>query len=134
MELSPQVMLKDAGLKVTPGRTAVLTVLMNAEKPLSSPEIKQKISPLSLDQATIYRILHSLNNSGLVQNVSFGSDKSYWELQSHHHHLRCEKCDKVVNIPECNLHNMEKNLQVQSGFTDIRHSLEYLGTCEECQL
>ncbi|NBR46943.1 MAG: transcriptional repressor, partial [Verrucomicrobia bacterium] len=61
--------LRQAGLKSTPGRRAVLDILAKSTSPLSPEQIHAKVGSEICDRATIYRILESLGEAGLVQRL-----------------------------------------------------------------
>lgn len=127
-----RTLLIDAGLRVTAGRLAVLEVLQVSSKPLSLQEILKKIQAHHINQATVYRILESFKKRGLVQTTDLGHGHAHWELTGHHHHLVCEKCGKVENLPECDLHHAQTKIQNKSGYSQLRHTLEFFGLCPEC--
>ena len=56
--------LRQAGLKSTPGRRAVLSLLEKTSTPLSPEQIYAKVGTATCDRATVYRILESLGEAG----------------------------------------------------------------------
>lgn len=132
MYISAENLLKDKGLRVTHGRVAVLQILQEATKPLSLKDIQKELPDRKLNQATTYRILTALHAHNLIQTVSLEHGHAHWELADHHHHLICEKCGKMENLPECKLKNMESEIYTDKGYTDLRHNLDFFGTCETC--
>jgi len=62
--------LKEAKLSRTPQRVAVLDMLINADRPLTIIYIFKKISfHKKIDKATVYRILSSFMEKGIVQTT-----------------------------------------------------------------
>lgn len=129
-------LLRDAGLKATPARLAVLNLLSMAKKPLSINDIKQDLKRhSSIDQATIYRIIKALEKKGLIKQVDFQHGHAHYELRTHdhHHHVVCENCGKVADISKCDTTDIEKQALKISGFSKINdHSLELFGLCNKC--
>lgn len=125
--------LRQAGLKSTPGRRAVLGVLEKTSSPLSPEQIQTKVGSEICDRATVYRILESLGEAGLVQRVILGGKTLYLPEESnhHHHHIVCRKCRSTVCLDECLISPLEKKAK-QLGFHDIRHSLQLTGLCDRC--
>ena len=125
--------LRQAGLKSTPGRRAVLQVLEKASSPLSPEQIHAKVGSEVCDRTTVYRILESLGEAGLVQRVILGGKTLYLHEESnhHHHHIVCRKCRATVCLDECLISPLEKKAK-QLGFHDIRHSLQLTGLCSKC--
>jgi len=125
--------LRRAGLKSTPGRRGVLQALEKASSPLSPEQILAKVGSEVCDRATIYRILESLGEAGLVQRVILAGKTLYLPEESshHHHHIVCRKCRSTVCLDECLISALEKKAK-QLGFHDIRHSLQLTGLCSKC--
>ena len=126
--------LRQAGLKSTPGRRAVLEVLAKTASPLSPEQIQTKVGSEVCDRATVYRILESLGEAGLVQRVILAGKTLYLPEESshHHHHIVCRKCCSTVCLDECLISPLEKKAR-QLGFDDIRHSLQLTGLCSKCR-
>ena len=127
--------LKESGLKSTPGRRAVLQVLEKASSPLSPEQIHAKVGSEVCDRATVYRILESLGEAGLLQRVSLKGKTFYLSEQSdhHHHHIVCRECHSTVCLDECLISPLEKKAH-QLGFQDIHHSLQLTGLCSKCAI
>jgi len=125
--------LRQAGLKSTPGRRAVLQTLEKATSPLSPEQIHAKAGSEVCDRATVYRILESLGEAGLVQRVILDGKTLYLPEESnhHHHHIVCRKCRSTVCLDECLISPLEKRAK-QLGFREIRHSLQLTGLCAKC--
>ena len=125
--------LRQAGLKSTPGRRAVLDILANSTSPLSPEQIHTKVGSEVCDRATIYRILESLGEAGLVQRVILGGKTLYLPEESshHHHHIVCRKCRATVCLDQCLISPLEKTAK-RLGFRDVRHSLQLTGLCAKC--
>jgi Fe2+ or Zn2+ uptake regulation protein len=85
------------------------------------------------DRATVYRILESLGEAGLLQRVSLKGKTFYLSEQSdhHHHHIVCRECHSTICLDECLISPLEKKAQ-QLGFQDIHHSLQLTGLCAKC--
>ena len=125
--------LRQAGLKSTPGRRAILKILEKTITPLSPDDIYAKVGSATCDRATVYRILESLDEAGLLQRVSLRGKTFYLPEQSehHHHHIVCRECHSTVCLDQCLISPLEKKAR-QLGFHDIRHSLQLTGLCAKC--
>ncbi|NBU73455.1 MAG: transcriptional repressor [Bacteroidetes bacterium] len=125
--------LRQAGLKSTPGRRAVLDVLTKAAAPLSPEQVFTKVGSKVCDRATVYRILESLGEAGLIQRLILAGKTLYLPEESshHHHHIVCRKCRSTICLNECLISPLEKKAK-QLGFHDIRHSLQLTGLCAKC--
>lgn len=98
----PRGALRDAGLRVTPQRVAVLEVLSEAGgEHLSADDVWQHLLPTSsMDRSTAYRVLADLTDAGLLTQVRFGDGVTRFEVQSRaHHHAVCLDCGSTADVP-----------------------------------
>jgi Fe2+ or Zn2+ uptake regulation protein len=129
-------MLHRRGFKATPGRIALLQVLKRAGRPLSISQISKELRS-GLDQATIYRALEALTDSGVVRKVDFQHSHAYYELiegNPHHHHLLCQGCGRVEDVTRCDPERLEQTILCRSrNFKEIySHTMEFFGRCKSC--
>lgn len=123
--------------KATPARLNILAVLAAAKKPLRVQEILTALGKERADQATVYRTVLALKETGLVKQIDFQQGATYYELVStdEHHHVVCVKCERVADVRDCCRASMETAALVQSGFAEIKqHSLEFFGLCKACKV
>lgn len=97
--------LRDAGLRATGARIAVLELLLAAERPLSHPEVHEALEERGFDRATLYRNLTDLVEAGLAVRLDHGDHVWRFELvgkaATHEHpHLHCTECGTVACLPE----------------------------------
>lgn len=105
--------LRDAGLRGTAPRIAVLRFLERATTPLSHGEIYQGLAKLGFDRATIYRNLIDLADAGLLSRTDLGDHVWRFEIrrgeENHraehrmagvgHPHFLCTRCGEVTCLP-----------------------------------
>lgn len=129
--------LRTYSYKATPARLAILELLEQAGKPLSVHQIMQRLrSSHALDQATVYRTMTALKNSGVIRQIDFQHGHAHFELTTlgDHHHVVCVRCDTVADVYECDLQTMTRQALRQSGFAAIKdHTLEFFGLCQRCE-
>lgn len=129
--------LRDADLKVTPARLGVLAVLEEADKPLDASSVIDylKKQNVKADKVTVFRILNALTHKGLVIPIQLGEGKFRYEHSAKvdHHHFVCEHCGSITDISDCNIDELQKELERKSGLLIKRHSLEFFGICAVCQ-
>ena len=131
--------LRAVGQRYTPKRRTLVGVLERARKPLSIGEIVS--GRTRLPQSSIYRNLAALEHAGVVRRVvtdeEFGRYELTEDLTEHHHHLICSNCGKVedVTIPEPVESTVDATidrLARKSGFAEVSHRLDLIGTCSDC--
>ncbi len=131
--------LREHGFRATPVRKAALQVLCETHKCVSVQELFDVLSstmkPKSPDWATVYRILHQFEESGLVFSFEAHGSKKYEytdpNSNHHHHHLICRQCHRIEHLSACKtkvLNEMTKAF----NFKDVTHSLEFYGLCPQC--
>lgn len=132
--------LKEKGCKLTLQRRSVLDVLIaNCDSHLSTEEIydivKEKSPEIGL--ATVYRTVQLFEEMGIVDRLNFDDGCSRFELSSdesvhHHHHLICEKCNKVFEVENDLLDEIEREIERKYKFKIHDHNVMFYGICEEC--
>lgn len=129
--------VKKVGGRITKTRTAILSLLLSATRPLSVAEllVLLKERGLTVDRTTIYRELNFLVNHNFLKEVRLIGEPSLFELQLEHcHHLVCLKCHAVKKITLCNhLESQEQQIMKKEKFKISDHSLEFYGLCHLCQ-
>ena len=135
MQISFDQVLVTAGLKQTRARQAILTIFSQENRPLDVPEILNllKKQHVSVDQATVYRILEIFLQKRIIERFEFQEGKFRYELSgTEHHHLICEECGRIDDISDCSVSTLEKEIFERKGFTTKHHSLEFFGICQSC--
>lgn len=106
--------------------------------PASAHEVMEVLKQKNVrtDLATIYRTLDLFGELGLVEKIQFGDKTARYELTAgqthHHHHLICDNCGKVEDIP-LDEKVLTGQIEEKSKFKVDRHSLEFFGMCVKCQ-
>ena len=130
--INPAALLREAGMRATPGRMALIEVLAKEAKPASVQQIERKLKG-ALNQVTLYRALDALAAAGIVSRVNLEHDHAHFELiagRPHHHHAICRNCGHVADIDLPHEHFPERRVP---GFARIeRYSLELFGICAKC--
>ena len=98
-------LLQESGLRVTQPRLAVLRLLRETMKPMSHTEVLEQLGPTTWDQATIYRNLKKLTETGLALVASRvdGIDRYVFRSKTtdlhRHPHFVCDDCGQVACLP-----------------------------------
>jgi len=94
--------LKNAGLRSTAARVAVLQQLAGLGKPASHADVVEMLAAFGFDQSTIFRSLNELSDAGLVSRLDLGDQVRRFELRAasdddsfDHPHFMCVDCGKV---------------------------------------
>lgn len=102
--------IREAGLRSTSARMAVLERLESASNPLSHAELAEELVPHGLDRATVYRNLIDMVEAGLLSRTELGDHVWRFEIrreghahQSEHPHFVCTTCGEVSCLPNVNV-------------------------------
>lgn len=94
--------IREAGLRCTGPRVAVLEHLRGASGPASHGELVEALADHGFDAATIYRNLIDLTRAGLLNRINLGDNVWRFELRTHktphpeHPHFVCTRCGEVT--------------------------------------
>jgi Fur family ferric uptake transcriptional regulator len=93
-------MLSSVGLSPTSHRIRVMEIIGNNTYPLSAQEIYDTIKRnQSINRVTVYRILDSLVQNGLVDRISGGRASFFGLAPNDHHqshpHFYCRQCGRM---------------------------------------
>jgi Fur family ferric uptake transcriptional regulator len=132
---SPGIALRARGMRATPARQVLLTVL--GELGHGTPEelfeaAASRLPGLSL--STVYRGLDSLNEAGIVQHAHFhGSTRSYFLAEhANHAHLVCEQCGQVISLDDGVIDELLTAMQAEHGYVVDPAHIALVGTCAPC--
>ncbi len=132
----PRDALREAGLRVTPQRLAVLEALRDAGGAhLSADDIWHNLSPKwSMDRSTAFRVLADLTDAGLLTQVRFADGVARFEMQSRaHHHAVCRRCGATADVPVALVKPLNAALLKTMGFVAAPDEpLLVRGTCRAC--
>lgn len=125
-----------SGLKRTKPRERVLSVLEQAQKPLSAMEICSGIEKggESAWLSTVYRILELFVKKGMVVKVAImNNEMALYELNrfQHKHYAVCMGCQKIISMDNCPMEKFVPKIQ-DKDFRVIGHNLEVYGYCKNC--
>ncbi|MCB2213852.1 transcriptional repressor [bacterium] len=133
-----QERLNQKGLRLTHPRKVVMSILNEAQVPLSPQSIHQRAVDQDEDigLVSVYRTLDLLAELALVSRVHGKDDCHGYVLSSpgHHHHLVCRECERAIEFTgEDDLSTLLQRIQGQTGFRVDGHLLQLYGLCPDCQ-
>lgn len=131
--------LRRVDQRYTPGRRAIIDLLVNAGHPVSIGDIAGHLP--QLPRSSAYRHLVDLQTAGVVRRVASNDEFARFELAEHltehHHHLLCVSCGKVIDVTptasfERSVTKTVGELAQTAGFQPHSHRLDVLGLCAGC--
>ncbi len=127
--------LKDARLRVTSARLAVLDSLLNAPNPLNQEQIAESLKPNSPDKVTIYRSLEKLVEADVIHLAYIKDRTGYYEPADNcdsrqcHPHFTCKVCKSTICLTQTRLPLLK---QVPPGFVLENQKVLLSGICSSC--
>jgi Fur family ferric uptake transcriptional regulator len=129
-------LLRQQGHRLTPQRLLVLEVIKSRSCHITAEAIHAAIVPQQpyIDIATVYRALQWLETVGLVARINIDGTLhyEYHPLGNHHHHLICQQCGHVIEIPDDVFATLKMNIQQRYNFNLHLDHLALPGRCAAC--
>jgi len=136
-DMSCGQVLRGRGYRLTPQRMMVVEALHEADRHVSAEEIYSQVKakyPYA-NISTVYRTLDLLKELGLVTEIALGDGcvRFHPAEKGHHHHLVCQRCGRIIDLPESALTPLEGALSDMYQFkADLKHTAVF-GLCSQCQ-
>ena len=133
MDIELKTALRTAGLRVTPGRIAVLTAL--AEHPHSTAESLRVVSAAGLSIQSVHNVLADLTAARIIRRIEPAGSAALYEsrIGDNHHHVVCSSCGAVGDV-DC-VHGAAPCLAPSNtnGFAIVTAEITFWGLCTLCQ-
>ncbi|MDN4526700.1 Fur family transcriptional regulator [Fictibacillus sp. NE201] len=125
--------LKESGVRITPQRVLILKNMIEMNGHLTAEEIHREL-PSFITLSTVYNNLKLFVKLNLINELSFGSSSSKYELVTiRHYHVICESCQQIADFQYPLLSEVEYTASQLAHFKIHRHTLEFYGLCQECK-
>jgi Fe2+ or Zn2+ uptake regulation protein len=128
-------LLRHRGGRVTTARRAVVAALLEADAHVNADDVAARVQATHPDVhlSTVYRTLEALERLGVVDHVHLGHGRAVYHLaDDRHHHLMCERCGAVIEVPEEVFDDLSATVRQRYGFTLQPKHFAVLGRCHAC--
>ena len=132
----PAALLRDAGLRVTRPRLAVLESLA-ARPHADADHVARSVRTAlgSVSTQAVFDVLHALAENGLVRRIEPAGSPARYELRvgDNHHHVVCRSCGAIEDV-DCAV-GARPCLETDGddhGFVIDEAEVTYWGTCPSC--
>ena len=95
----------------------------------------QRVDP-QLGRATVFRAVDVLVELRMLDRIVFADGTHRYRVcgaSSHHHHITCIQCRRVVEIDACLAPETLDAIAQQTDFALEGHSVELFGRCAHCR-
>ena len=115
--------LREKGLKVTPQRIAIYNMVVKLKSHPTAENVVDAIKDdfPSISVGTVYKVLNVLVENNLLKKVK--SEKEimrYDAVLEHHHHLYCNKTDRIVDYEDKELDELVVNYFKKKKIKDFK--------------
>ena len=128
--------LKEYGHRPTPQRLMILSAVRHSDDHVTAAEVMEQVkeSYSYIDLSTVYRTLDMLKRMRLVSETDMGSGTyAYeWMEQDRHHHLLCNRCDRIALLDDEFLGSLGSEIRDSYGFEADMDHIVLFGRCREC--
>lgn len=84
-------------------------------------------------ESTVYRTLDVLVELGIVERVQLGPGGAVFHVpRQPHHHLVCQRCGAVIEIPASLLDDLAAEIRNEHGFRLRPSASTLVGSCARC--
>ena len=114
-----------------------MSVLRDAERPMSHSEVTAALSARTWDRSTLYRNLVDLAEAGLLRRTELGDHTWRFEVAhghrhaDHNAHFLCVDCGVIECLPEITF-NAPLAGRYSRALTSGAIEVHIRGTCDEC--
>ena len=127
--------LRARGGRVTTPRRAILQALIDHADHPTAAQLTTRVQALLPDvhESTVYRFLEDLEGLGVIDHVHLGHGPAvYHFVDDAHHHLVCESCDAVIEVPNQMFETLRRRLHTEFGFALKPRHFAVPGQCQNC--
>ncbi len=123
-------------LRITKQRKIIIEELGKTQSHPTAAEIyeavRKRLPKISL--GTVYRNLEFLSEIGVIQKLEMaGAQMRFDRTTSNHYHIRCVICRRVDDAPMKPSNSIDPALSENSGYSILRHKIEFMGICPNCK-
>ncbi len=133
--LNIKELLRGRELRATSSRIEVLSIIANHGSAIPYTKIQQSLK--DFDRVTLYRILLTLIEKGIIHKASVSGTETYYAVCNHncsshahnheHIHFKCEQCNEVSCV------QIDTTLSIAiPNFSIQELNIEAKGICESC--
>lgn len=127
-------LIQQCGLKITSQRLSILKALsVGVKTHLTAREVFDRVqkSHSDIGFATVYRFLKTMTSKGVTSELKMSQAPSRYELksQTHHHHITCLGCGKIVEFKNDKMEKMITDITQSHRFDLKHHIIELYGIC-----
>jgi Fur family peroxide stress response transcriptional regulator len=131
----PARVLREAGLRATPQRLAVVREVLRRNHPTASEvfeAVRAEFPTMGL--GTVYATLNTMSEHGLVCVLPVADAVRFDANVQPHANLICNQCGSITDFDDCDdvLAQLRERTASGPGFAFAADRLDLYGTCADC--
>jgi Fur family peroxide stress response transcriptional regulator len=131
----PARVLRDAGLRATPQRLAIVREVLERNHPTAAEVFDAvRVQFPTMGLGTVYATLNTMSDHGLLSVLPVADALRFDANVAPHANLICNRCGSIVDFDECTdvLEQLRARTSVGAGFAFAADRLDLYGTCAAC--
>ena len=124
------------GLALTVQRRGILEELLDRTDHPTADEIFSAVAARlpGLSRTTVYRVLETLVRLKIIRRVPHeGAVARYDPRTERHHHLECDRCGTLVDLPGAAAVPLDLSRLTGLGVQVSEYCIHFTGTCSRCR-
>ncbi len=127
--------LSESGGRLTTPRRVIATAFLEAGGHVTVEDLAETVQATHPEIAvsTVYRTMEALEELGAVEHLHLGHGPAVFHLTDEgHHHLVCETCGRVVEVPDAVFAEFSEQIGEQFAFQIEARHFALPGQCSDC--
>lgn len=129
--------LRRAGMRITAQRRTICAYLANTDSHPSPYDVYQAVAAEhpSISRATVYNTLNTLQQLGLIVEISVGSDHTHYDTDPEPHvNVICLRCHKIYDYEgDMGMDALYTAVQEELDFQPVGARVTLVGFCSDCR-
>jgi Fur family ferric uptake transcriptional regulator len=134
-------LMRARGGRVTTPRRVIVTALLEADhQHVTAEQLADTVQRAHPDvhRSTVYRTLEALTEMGVIGHVHLGHSPAVYHFTDEytdqaHHHMVCQECGRVVELPLSVLTALQATISREYGFDLDATHFALTGRCSSCR-
>ena len=131
-----EVLCRERGLPLTVQRREILLAVLERDDHPTAEQLYESLKDRipGLSRTTVYRVLSTLVDMGVIRRLHHpGAAARFDGKIQRHHHLICNKCDKVIDIHDATWDEVPLPDVRRERFEIDDFTVHFTGICAECR-
>jgi Fur family ferric uptake transcriptional regulator len=125
-----------AGYRLTDARRALAELIAEREGHFTAADLVDEATQrrLGIGRATVFRALDLFEELRLLERLDLPTgEHAYIPCEpAHHHHVVCSRCGRTVEVADCGMSAVAREVARRTGYQIDSHRLELYGLCPAC--